>query len=114
MYLEHEKSPKLKNWSAIYFPHRIGEFPPPGVVTDPRRRNPGTGLEISLSPFSLCGLAPVLPTLTIYRKTCDFWGSLEIFFSDFYFVKIAITPGGGVWGWITHAQWGGMWGIPLG
>ena len=37
----------------MYFPHRIGEFPLPGVVTDPHRRNSGTGFEISLSPFSL-------------------------------------------------------------
>ncbi len=31
----------------------------------------------------------VLPTLAIYRKMCDFWGSLAIFFSEFYLVKIA-------------------------
>ena len=31
----------------------------------------------------------VLPTLAIYRKMCDFWGSLAIFFSKFYLVKIA-------------------------
>ena len=35
----------------MYFPHIIAQFPPPGVVTDPRRRNPGTGLEISLCLF---------------------------------------------------------------
>ena len=71
MYLEHEKSPKLKNWSAIYFPHRIGEFPPPGVVTDPRRRNPGTGLEISLSPFSVLSVRTCASVANAYDISQD-------------------------------------------
>ncbi len=39
-------------------PHRIQRSPPSDVVTDPCRRNPGTGLEISLCLF-LSVLHPV-------------------------------------------------------
>ena len=53
MYLEHGKTFLNNFWSLCSDQHIIAQFPPPGVVTDPSGRNPGTSLKISLSPFSL-------------------------------------------------------------